>query len=116
MVVPHCTREEEGSYVLRLWSDVPVEFERVRPACHIAIEGEWKSGVAGGRRARTTWCQNPQYRIRVEKRSMVQVVLQRVEVPQMKFRQEHAVGLCICNNVGDGIPARRSARDPRISI
>jgi len=110
MVVPHCTREEEGSFVLRIWSDVPVEFERVKPACHIAIEGEWKHQMAGGRRARTTWCQNPQYRIKVEKRSMVQVVLQRIEPPQMKFRQEHAVGLCIVNSLGEGKPVRAGGR------
>jgi len=113
MVVPHCDRGLEGEYVLRVWSDVPVEFERVKPACHIAIEGEWKSGCAGGRRARTTWCQNPQYKIRVDRRSMVQVVLQRLDPPQMKFRQEHAVGLCICNDFGDGKPARGGRGSPR---
>lgn len=106
MVVPHCNRGEEGSFVLRLWSDVPVTFERVKPACHFAVEGAWKSGMAGGRRARTTWCQNPQYNITVEKRAMVQVVLQRNDVPNMKFRTEHAVGLCVCNSMGEGKPAR----------
>jgi len=106
MVVPHCTRGDEGAFVLRLWSDNPVVFERVNPACHISINGEWKSGMAGGRRARTTWCQNPQYNVSVEKRAMVQVVLQRSDAPNMKFRVEHAVGLCVCNSMGEGKPAR----------
>lgn len=103
--------------MLRLWSDQPVTFERVKPAYHVSIGGQWKSGMAGGRRARTTWCQNPQYKISVEKRSMVQVVLMRNDVPNMKFRIDHAVGLCVCNSMGEGKPARevdgRRSSSPR---
>lgn len=45
---------------------------------------------------------------------MVQVVLKRQDAPNMKFRIEHAVGLCVCNSMGEGKPAR-SAENRRSS-
>jgi len=39
---------------------------------------------------------------------MVQVVLQRTDPPNMKFRLEHAVGLCVCNFMGEGKPVRNA--------
>eukprot|EP00656_Telonema_subtile_P009639 TRINITY_DN14546_c0_g1_i1.p1 TRINITY_DN14546_c0_g1~~TRINITY_DN14546_c0_g1_i1.p1 ORF type:complete len:891 (-),score=136.25 TRINITY_DN14546_c0_g1_i1:147-2819(-) len=108
MVVPHCARGAEGSFVLRLWSDTNVQLESVNQAHHIEVASEWKPELAGGRRTRTTWCKNPQFTIAVEKRSMVQAVLQRLDAPNMKFRQEHAIGLCVVNSVGEGKPAMTS--------
>lgn len=115
MVVPHCDRGVEGSFVLRVWSDVKVKLESVTQAQHIEVASEWKPELAGGRRMRTTWCKNPQFTIGVSKRSMVQVVLQRLDVPNMKFRQEHAVGLCVCNSMGEGKPALASPMSKRMN-
>jgi len=118
MVVPHCERGTEGSFVLRLWSDIKVKLESVSQAHHIEVASEWKPELAGGRRTRTTWCKNPQFTINVQRRSMVQVVLQRLDAPSMRFRQEHAIGLCVVNSMGEGKPAINSPhnRSPKKSL
>lgn len=46
---------------------------------------------------------------------LLQVVLQRLDVPNMKFRQEHAVGLCVCNSMGEGKPALASPMSKRMN-
>ena len=78
VVVPYMNAPgAEGPFVLRIFSPHPIEVDMLPSPLCLTMEGEWEPGRAGGMIHHATWGSNPQYLLRVFRKTHVTMILDR---------------------------------------
>ena len=84
VVIPYMNAAgAEGPFFLRIFSSGPIEVDMLPSPLCLTMEGEWESGKAGGMINDSTWGSNPQYLLRVFRKTNVTIILDRTSDAEM---------------------------------
>ncbi|GMH35385.1 hypothetical protein BSKO_03253 [Bryopsis sp. KO-2023] len=100
LAIPYTSRQgQEGPFVLRSFSSLPVEVEQLAAPLSLVVSGHWNGCSAGGQRRHPTWASNPQYMLNVEHKTTVVISLSRPDIRHSiippKFKPDEVLSLVV---------------------